>query len=83
MLWGHGKAEILFEGISACSRSYKKTEEQHKVVALNYSFTLSILHLTLHLLSGAPFHFHFFLWLICLTLALFNGLVKLNPPKTG
>lgn len=61
----------------------KKPEEQHKVIVLNYPFTLSTLHLSPHLLSGDPFHFHFSLQLICLTLALFNGLLKLNPPRTG
>jgi len=39
----------------------QKTEEQHKVIVLNYTFTLSILHLSLHHLSGVPFHFVLFL----------------------
>lgn len=60
----------------------QKTEEQHEVVVLNYPFTLFILHMSLYLPSEACFPFHF-LRFICLTLALFNGLLTLNPLKTG
>lgn len=78
MLRSQRKAEILFEDVLACSRSYKKLRSSTRL--LSWITHSHILHCICLCNSCQEY---LFTGLICLSLTFFNGLLRLSPPNTS